>query len=356
MRNEAGVVSKRWGKKEPVRDSIGFYTSPILRPYFIETAYGKNFVNAHRNNAYWAEDLFIETYLKNGNCRSILSLCCGFGSIERRFLSTLGTVESCKGLDISEGALCVAKDRIKEEKLTKVIYEYADLNTYEWEENKYDLVIANGALHHLKSLEKVFEGIKRTLRPGGLLYAYEYVGPSYQDHGIRQLELINACSYLVLPELRAKRPLPINITNDLLFKVFSTAVMISNMSVIPPEWSNKKKWAAKALQAMIGEKKRKFRFGVVHRSKKKYLLRVDPSECVRSAEIIPLGKKYLHNLEIRPLGGGVLHHGLDANFYLNFDDSNPQHQKCLELLCSTERQLMENGEIGLDSAFLIWRK
>ena len=49
MRDESYKISNHWGKREPIRDSAGFYTSPILRPYFIETAYGKDLVPEYQD-------------------------------------------------------------------------------------------------------------------------------------------------------------------------------------------------------------------------------------------------------------------------------------------------------------------
>lgn len=356
MRDESSKISNHWGKHEPILDDPGFYTSPVLRPYFIESAYGKDLIPEYQNNSYFAEDIFMAKYLKNRRCSSILSLCCGFGNVERRFVSKLNSVEQCTGVDLSEGALKVARTRAREENLQNMFYECADLNDYTWQESKYDLVIVNGGLHHLNSLEKVFEGIKYTLRPGGMLYACEYVGPSYQDHDIRQLELINACSFLIPPELRARIALPININNELLFKIVSKCYSVANKVDIPTEWPQWKKMVAKLLKLFLVEKKKKLKFGVVHRSPKKYLLKVDPSECVRSSEIIPLSKKYFPNIEIFQFGGGILQHALNVNFYSNFNKNNPNHIKCLELLCSIERHFMATNEIGVENAFLIVSK
>jgi ubiquinone/menaquinone biosynthesis C-methylase UbiE len=55
----------------------------------------------------------------------------------------------------------------------------AYLNDYDWKPSGYDLVIANGALHHIKNLEGVLDGMRRTLKPGGLLYVCEYIGTSH---------------------------------------------------------------------------------------------------------------------------------------------------------------------------------
>jgi hypothetical protein len=85
-------------------------------------------------------------------------------------------------------------------------------------------------------------------------------------------------------------------------------------------------------------------------------MRTDPSECVRSSEIIPLIKNSFPNTEIRPFGGGILQHALDTNYYANFDASNPVHSKNLEMLCSLEKHFMDTGEIDIENAFIIAHK
>lgn len=128
---------------------------------------------------------------------------------------------------------------------------------------------------------------------------------------------------------------------------------VINREDTPFEWPIRWKMVAKSLKLLHAKKK--LNFGVVRRSRKKYLLKVDPSEGIRSAEIIPLSKKYFPDIEIRPFGGGILQHALDVNFYANFNKNNPNHVKCLELLCSIERHFMATKEIGAENAFLIGR-
>src|ERR1035441_8827115 len=117
-------------------------------------AYGDQFVARHAANPYYAEDLFIEHHLKRHTVRSVLSLCCGFGSVERHFVEELGTVERWLGVDIATGALNTARERATKAGLSCLSYECADLSNYSWRPEQYDLVIANGALHHLQNLEE----------------------------------------------------------------------------------------------------------------------------------------------------------------------------------------------------------
>jgi 2-polyprenyl-3-methyl-5-hydroxy-6-metoxy-1,4-benzoquinol methylase len=60
----------------------------------------------------------------------------------------------------------VAKNRADDAGLDCLHYECDDLNEYPWQEDAFDLVISNGALHHLSKLDLVLDGIKLALKPG----------------------------------------------------------------------------------------------------------------------------------------------------------------------------------------------
>ena len=346
--SETSQIGDYWAAREPLEQNGGFYVSPLLRPYIIETAFGKSQVESHRTNAFYSVDIFIEKFLLNRPIKSILSLCCGFGNVERYFVTRLPSVEYSLGLDLSEGALAHARQRAQGTH-ARMEYSVADLNVYDWESNCYDLVIANGALHHIKNLEGALDGMRRTLKPGGLLYSCEYVGPSYMEHSPRQLELINALSFMMPPELRARKPL--NIKNDRLFRLVSKAWEISARDE-RASWASWQRSVSRLLKRMLPRQYDRFDFGVVYRSPREYLLRTDPSECVRSGELIGLVQTYFPSAEIRPFGGGILQHALDQNFYDHFDVTNQRHTALLKLLCDLERTLMEIGEIGPENAFI----
>jgi 2-polyprenyl-3-methyl-5-hydroxy-6-metoxy-1,4-benzoquinol methylase len=346
-------IDKFWSNYEPVKDGTGFYMSPITRPYMIDTAYGKDLVDGYANNPNYAEDIFMKKYLNGAKIKTVLSICCGFGSVERHFVSRLDGVEECRGIDLAVGALDVARQKAAAAGLKNISYETADLNNYVWEKEKYDLVIANGALHHLKNLEQVLDGIKTSLTPNGILYACEYVGPSYQDHSVRQLEIINSAAFLLPPELRARRGLPY--FNERVFRLLEK-LHAASVKEVNPKWPLHKRLVARVIKGLFGRRQNKFNFGTVFISPKKYFLRNDPSEGVRSAEIIPLIKKRFSDVEIRPFGGGILQHALDWKFYASFDKNNPLHAKSFDMLCQLEKHYMNTGEISIENAFIIARK
>jgi SAM-dependent methyltransferase len=326
------MVASKWSALEPdvERNFFGF---PHLRRHMVRLAFGDTLAEKHGTNRWWAEDIFIETQLGGRDVRNILSLCCGFGLVERYFRERLGPGVRCLGLDVAPGAIAAARERAAAAGLGDALtYELADLNTYDFGAPRYDLVIANGALHHLSRLEYVLSGIHGALKPGGILYANETVGASLQDHTPRQLELINAAAYLVPPELRSRRPAAAPVPGLLPAIAYSMAAFVTGTRDAP------------------------FRFSPVHFSQKRALLRSDPSEGVRSAEIVDAVRAAFGDVAVHPYGGGILTYALDEAFYRGYDNTNPRHRDTLEMLCDLEARLMACGELATEHAILVARR
>lgn len=54
-----------------------------------------------------------------------------------------------------------------------------DCNELELPEAAFDLVVASHGAHHVQNLDRLFSQARRSLRPGGLMYMYEWIGPTY---------------------------------------------------------------------------------------------------------------------------------------------------------------------------------
>lgn len=350
--NNTSLTADYWAKFEPTEQSGSYYTSPLLRPYLIESAYGADLAAKHANNPYWAEDILLDKLFSSVSPRSVLSLCCGFGAVEQYLLSKLDGVEKCVALDVSKGALEVAGERAEKAGLS-IEYQCVDINNFEWPEAEFDLVVANGALHHIQNLEGVLNGAFRSLTPGGTLYACEYIGPNYMDHSIRQLELINACAFLVPPELRARKPMCIR--NDRLFHTLSKLYSVAARP-INPVWPKAKQKIAQLIKRVFRRDVGRLDFGKVYISPKSRLLRVDPSECIRSSEILTVARSIFGDVQVMPFGGGILQHAIDENFFHNFNSKNLRHQNALKRLQNMERELTASGEICDENAFIFCRK
>jgi SAM-dependent methyltransferase len=343
-------VRTYWSKQEPPTETTGgFLYSPITRPYILETAYGHDAVAPYRNSQTWAWDILVDRHLAGRRIQRVLSLCCGFGLAERILVPRLPDLVECLALDIAPGAVSAAQRLANDAGIANLRYEVADLNAYAWEPEQYDLVIANGALHHLSNLEEILAGVRKTLKPGGLFSSCEYVGPSYQDHSPRQLELINSAAFLIPPELRLRTGVAWH-HHPSIFRTISR-LYVAALREDRPQWSRWKQVVARATRAVVSRPA--FDFGVVHISPKSLHLKTDPSECIRSADVLPIVRQTFPTVEIRPMGGGLLEFALDAQFYQRFDASNERHRRDFQFLCDMERHYMATGEIGSDFALII---
>ena len=355
-----GKVADKWSATE-YDPALTFFGFPPLRPYRIRLSYGASEVERYRDEPHWPEALFVDKYCPGRRIETVLSLCCGLGHVERQIVRRLGTVRHCLALDVAPGAVAEATRRAEQSGLGGVItYRVEDINHWTWPVNAFDLVIANGALHHLSALERVLDGVRHALRRGGILYANEHVGASLQDYPPRQVELINAAIYLLPPELRPRRPAPAGLlARALPPSVRKAAGLLCGDAHVPdprdrPHWPAAKKALAAAVRAAVPAcRRRRPDFRLLHGSRKQYLLRTDPSEGVRSAEIIPLMQKHFPHVEVRPYGGALLAYALDTTFYRAFKRHDPRHTELLRLLCELEEHFTHTGELGPEYAFLI---
>ena len=118
-----------------------------------------------------------------------LSLACGEGRAERQLFAS-GIIDSCHSVDISEPSLKAAEAEAKSVGFP-CTFEVADLNYLELGEGEYDLVIAQTCIHHLVRLEDVFDRLRKCLRPGGILWLFDYVGESQFQHSQKRMDIAN---------------------------------------------------------------------------------------------------------------------------------------------------------------------
>lgn len=354
LMKDSEKTARHWSNAEP-DTSHGYFGFPPLRPYLIRSAFGEAAAQSHRDNPWWAEDVLVERYLHGRDIRSVASVCCGFGAVEQHMVPALGTVRDCVAFDLAPGAVKEARRQAQAGGLADVItYEVADLNEYTWPEQAFDLVIANGALHHLAELDRVVSGLRSALKPDGLLYACEHVGARYQDFAPRQLELINAAAWLVPPELRQRRPLRRNpITYPAARRVADMVLGNRDLgkSTPHPEWSTPKRIAARVARTCSLPPSRNF--GSLVLPRKADLLATDPSEGVSSDRIIPTIERYFGKVHVHPYGGAILAYALDSAFYTNFDPDDSRHCALLDLLCNIEGQLIAIGDLPMEHAIIV---
>jgi SAM-dependent methyltransferase len=232
-----------------------------------------------------------------------LSLGCGHGTVEREAIR-LGICETFVGLDISQEALDVAARDAENDGLgERIAYRWADLNIAGLERDAYDVVFAVQALHHVEDLEHLFDQIAGSLRPGGLVVVNEYVGPARFQWLDKTQTVMNRILEL-LPEVYRVNP----------------------------------------RNGFVKEH--------IERTPAEEIAQVDPSESIRSDEIMELLRSrfdVLHQADF----GGTINQFLLADIAANFDDDDPKDVAILDLISLLEELLVAERVLPSDFVYTV---
>lgn len=236
----------------------------------------------------------------------VLTLGCGEGELERG-LARLGFATRHDALDLAPAAIERARAAAAAAGLDHIQYRVADLNRVSLEPAAYDCVLGAHSVHHLEALEHVLAETARALGPGGWLFLNEYVGPSRFQWTDRQLEVVNGLLAALPARFRRNLARP----GTLKTRIGRPSVLRMRL--------------------------------------------VDPSEAVRSAEILPLLPSYFEVVEVAGYGGtvlAVLLHEIAGNFA----DTEPGGAELLEAICDLEDALIACGDLTHDFAVVVARK
>lgn len=234
-----------------------------------------------------------------------LSLGCGGGGLERHGLQ-LRIAEAFDAYDVSAEAVKLAQTLAQESGQSSAInYAVANLNKLEFAGQQYGAVFASQSLHHIEALEHYLMQVKNALVPGGLFIFNEFIGPNQFQWTEAQL-------------LHANRLL----------------------GTIPEE-----------LRQLIREP------GVKHSIERptiEYMNSYDPTEAIRSAEIMPVVEEHFTIVSRRDFGGTLLHLVLDnIAGNLSFSDEGLQ---LLRGFFAEEQRLITLGEITSDFTVVVARR
>jgi SAM-dependent methyltransferase len=125
----------------------------------------------------WPMDWFGE-WTRGKTFRRGLSIGCGTGALERDLIRRriCGSIDA---IDISLSAVVAARAAADDAGMGDVIrYFVADFNRLRLPRNAWDLILFHQSLHHVDRLERLMSEILPALEPEGLLFLDEYVGPS----------------------------------------------------------------------------------------------------------------------------------------------------------------------------------
>lgn len=143
-----------------------------------------------------------------------LSIGCGTGALERDLVRR-GLSDRVDALDGSIASLAIATAEAKAEKMDRQIrYMAADFNEPALPASTYDAIFFHQSLHHVAKLEKLLRATARALKPGGMLYLDEYIGPSRDEWNDGMMQDVRAFHASLDPALRVREEVPLPIQED----------------------------------------------------------------------------------------------------------------------------------------------
>lgn len=350
-------IKKRWGQKSENR--IDFYSFEPVRKYMLDCLSGR--IPEKIDND-WMEKWRIDEYLSDrmpvDRC---LSVCCGFG-FKERILSKLNVFSHCTAIDLSENAILEARKAAIVNDITNIEYLAADLENITLDREVYDLVYASGALHHIKNLEHVISELYKSLKHGGILLSDEYVGPPYNKLTFRHREIINsvihmipkshryALEHLFIPEffrLRYWRRALYEFFRFIVLKPFGINFELHTFNEDLSCWEKCFIKIMKRLnQSLLKLNNNYFKYGKLWDVYPKIIKEKDPSEGIRSDEIIPTIKNiFRENIEIKYYNCSILHYALDEKFFKTYNSGCPKDRELFDMIVSIEKLMIELGEI-----------
>ena len=283
------------------RDDFKLYWEllPLVEKYQMECMTGDGDIN------YFDYSL---NYLKE-NISGVDLKCLFIGCLEgnpgpEMSLMETGLFNSIDVMDIAEGLLKKQHDIASQKGLQGIKYIKQDFNDVALKINEYDLIWAIGTAHHVEKLEPFFDQINTSLSDNGIFVMREYIGPNRMQFTDIQLNIVNEI-----------------------------------ICVLPDKYKTNPEGFIK---------------GTITKPDINELIKKDPSESIRSQDIISVMEKRLNILELAYTGGTILH-PLLGDIATNFE-RDQDAETLLKLLILFEKTLVEKEVLQSDYVFCIANK
>lgn len=230
-----------------------------------------------------------------GPAKRALELGCGSGTTLADLLAQ-GIFQEGFGLDLEESRFYAGRGN------GRLHFIAGDINTFSLEKNHYDLIFACQSFHHFEALERIMNSVHDALRPGGIFVLDEFVGPARFQWTDDQLAFTSYALGLMPKHLR----------------IYANGI----------------------------EKRAEGRSTVEE------VIRVCPSEAIRSDEIPRVFQscfKVLHECNL----GGTIQHLLYSGIVQNFPDNHPDIDHMIDCVDALETALIERHVLPSDFMLLI---
>ena len=174
------VLNKKLRKK-----SFEYYSDQ----YWNDLPQIQNYINqcaTDNTNTTWIEDILIR-YKQYIPFNRVLVVGCGNGWVERQ-LCDLGIGKNFDAFDISEKYIQEATEKKGQRSIR---YFTDDLNNLtNIQSNSYDAIFNVGVLHHVFRLSKTLWDLNKVLKNNGMMFNFEYIGPSYNQYSNKHVEIM----------------------------------------------------------------------------------------------------------------------------------------------------------------------
>lgn len=251
-------------------------------------------------------EYFLQKYLQGKlPVHRALTLGSGLGDLERG-LCQYHFARLHEGVDLSDDAVRRASEKARAAGYDHLSYRTADLNSIKLERAAYDVIFGISSIHHVRNLEHLFRQVRQALKPGGYFFLDEFIGPSRFQWTHAQLQAMNDELARLPRELRRRI-------------------------------SNRQKLKESVVRETVEE-----------------VIASDPSEAVRSSEILPLLAQDFEVAETKGYGGAILHQLL-YDIAGNFQEENAGSLAHLQRLFEIEDELTASGAITHDFAVIVAR-
>ena len=300
--HETSKTAAKWDKSDEVYSIAGFKVywellEEVQRYQNLMMTEGRDLVE------------YLSSFFPKGNRSGLTGLIigCNYGEASPPIaLAKSGAFKRLLVVDIAKGLLGRQSQISSEMGLNHILeYKCMDLNRESLTgENSYDFIFALGTIHHIGRLEGLFSEINGCLRKGGIFCMREYIGPSFLQYTDKQIHIAN----------RVLGGLP-----DYL-------KMQGDGSI------KKEGWKPRIEEIMAD----------------------DPSEAVRSQDIMRIVRTHTDVLVCRMTGGTILDpllHGIAGNF-----ERSDASRAILRTIITLEQTLIEEGVIPSDFVFLVAQK
>ena len=195
-------------------------------------------------------------YLSDRNYLKLLSPGCGTGQKELKFAS-FNNFSLIEAFDLSPQRITFANKTVVQLGIKNIIYSVSDVLSFDFGNDRYDVILFDSFLHHIKNLDDVLAKVHVSLRKNGILIIMEYVGPARFQWTQEQLKK----------------------SNEILKKLPSTY---------------RRRFGNSKIKSKI------FRPGLLR------MIMSDPSEAVSSDLILAKLKTYFKTIEEKQIGGNIL--------------------------------------------------